>query len=921
VLEALEDRTLPSAAGLWLPFSLSGPGNSPSGAWSAEAVQSDGKILVAGVISDGSGSRVGVLSRFDPNGVLDASFGDGGTIETPFMGDGALALDIAANGDIVVVGEAANGPATVSGSPPTAGSPAALSLVVVRFTPNGKLDARFGTDGEVPTLLPAGQGVSVGLTVEADGMILLADVLPGETTVMVASIESTGSLNAAFGSAGVATLSLGPDSDGSGQEAQGDKIDVRVNRNGVQISGLLMGFTSLGNATGPAASALQAPDGGFPAQVPWFQANQPGPPTARPLPTRFFAPAFPDYLSAALVSPTVLSDGTDLFPLASALPDPVPAAPMLSPSTAGLPAYLTSTEPGNGEYDVSAWSLPPLPSNASVQPSAAAKYELTTSFIAVPPGRDETLLVPWLREENRADSVTVTGVSLAQGAGEQESEQITAAFAGPNPQTSTNEERDRLHARDISWRPWVILLIGFLANNNRGSRETGTISPLLAQARSTGDDCLNRLNDCVTSGGQGSPKTRITTGLRRSSPSHVRGMVRSARWSIVCAAGPNQDHHCAKFAPCCHKLGASANNMVAAERGCSAGVVAACQHLCSRSVDTLLSSPACTLLRDAMAQIRPFEFKISKETQVCPYFKTAYFNSFLSMEGVGPSQNAKLSIALRVWLEEVTPNTPANDYIDWPNMLDVRDKKWYALERWPAGLYEHFRQIVQKQAQDFWSNQDPTFGNSGMCLMPVGDWDGLDWPPCNPTHRLNVDCDFTWVWATGKPDAHTMFYCVYPKSPPPPAVFQPTVFGSPGTATRTGVGLLTWECANRESWCSVQDLARITKGRWEPIMVRKIIPHEIGHTLGMPHIGVSVGTPECIASILGPDPDPNIDPCYYGSTQEDSKNIMSRFGSKVSFVNALPWLLRLNEHTHTSPKDWMICMGQRPPTPLSLLQK
>jgi hypothetical protein len=43
------------------------------------------------------------------------------------------------------------------------------------------------------------------------------------------------------------------------------------------------------------------------------------------------------------------------------------------------------------------------------------------------------------------------------------------------------------------------------------------------------------------------------------------------------------------------------------------------------------------------------------------------------------------------------------------------------------------------------------------------------------------------------------------------------------------------------------------------------------------------------------------------------------WGRRLTFVNVLPWLLRLTEHTRTDPGQWMISMNKQAPTPLSSL--
>ena len=322
---------------------------------------------------------------------------------------------------------------------------------------------------------------------------------------------------------------------------------------------------------------------------------------------------------------------------------------------------------------------------------------------------------------------------------------------------------------------------------------------------------------------------------------------------------------------------------------------------------------------------------VSKETLVHPWMGPAYFNSSLDTNGISATQNAKLTIHLRLWLEWVKPKTPKNAFIDWPKVKNFYNNQWVPwLVEWDSNDLEPFKFTLKKNLDSFWGSSDPTSGNPGFCLMPIG-WTGLDWPLGNsPTHRANVDCDFEIVYSKGPDDAHVMFYCV---TLVPPALRKPLVplmhFLKPGTEDTTGVGLIAKENSSAYGVCG-DPSAKVPAGT-SPVQVCFLAAHEIGHGLGMPHIGVSKGSRQCMEDALGSNfvqkiltevglraPDQDVISCYIGDTNEDAQNIMG-FGRKVTFANAMPWLLRLTEHTHTRPEQWMICMGKRSPTPLSWL--
>src|SRR5437870_3563768 len=73
---------------------------------SALALQSDGKIVVAG-FSGAGGRQDFAVARYNPDGSLDPSFGSGGRVLTDFGGDDeASALALQSDGKIVVAGSA-----------------------------------------------------------------------------------------------------------------------------------------------------------------------------------------------------------------------------------------------------------------------------------------------------------------------------------------------------------------------------------------------------------------------------------------------------------------------------------------------------------------------------------------------------------------------------------------------------------------------------------------------------------------------------------------------------------------------------------------------------------------------------------------------------------------------------------------------
>ncbi|MDQ3220105.1 MAG: CHRD domain-containing protein [Acidobacteriota bacterium] len=157
----------------------------------AVAVQPDGRIVVAGINSNGSNNDF-VIMRYYPNGTLDDTF-DGanngnGIVITP-IGSGdeeAYGLVIQPDGKIIVAGRTSNGSNT--------------DFAVVRYNTNGTLDATFDGDGIAITPIGSGSETARSVAVQPDGKIVVAgySVVGSNNDFAVVRYESNGSLDSTF---------------------------------------------------------------------------------------------------------------------------------------------------------------------------------------------------------------------------------------------------------------------------------------------------------------------------------------------------------------------------------------------------------------------------------------------------------------------------------------------------------------------------------------------------------------------------------------------------------------------------------------------------------------------------------------------------------------------------------------------------
>jgi uncharacterized delta-60 repeat protein len=208
----LEERTLLSAGDLDPTFGNGGlvttgfPG-SPSLRAQSVALQADGRVVVVGFASSSSRSFQMAVARYDSDGTLDSTFGNGGTVATSFPGwPEAYAGGVAVqpDGEIVVAGYTASG----------SGEARHYQMALARYNADGSLDESFGTSGLVTTPFPGySSAIANALALQPDGRIVVAGKastppqVPSDR-IAVARYNPDGSLDRSFGSGGTLVTEL-----------------------------------------------------------------------------------------------------------------------------------------------------------------------------------------------------------------------------------------------------------------------------------------------------------------------------------------------------------------------------------------------------------------------------------------------------------------------------------------------------------------------------------------------------------------------------------------------------------------------------------------------------------------------------------------------------------------------------------------
>jgi uncharacterized delta-60 repeat protein len=196
-------------ADLDLTFGQAGFVRTAFGHWNdygqTSALQPDGKLLVISTATNLSEYFAEFsVARFNSDGTRDLSFGVGGYVNTPFRKGGSFAnaFTVQPDGKIVVVGWI-----RYDGSYP---GDTRHEVAIARYNPDGSLDTSFGTGGKqtvkAGTYLHYNDNARA-VAIQEDGKILvLADIGPGSIGRGILRLNTDGSVDNAFGSAGVLPL-------------------------------------------------------------------------------------------------------------------------------------------------------------------------------------------------------------------------------------------------------------------------------------------------------------------------------------------------------------------------------------------------------------------------------------------------------------------------------------------------------------------------------------------------------------------------------------------------------------------------------------------------------------------------------------------------------------------------------------------
>jgi uncharacterized delta-60 repeat protein len=228
-------------------------GGGNNGSLGGLAIQSDGKIVVAGYMHNGT-DRDFAVYRYLSSGKLDTTFSGDGRFRFGFVAgkdDTATDLALQSNGKILIAGYAHTG------------GPVTRNFAIARLNPNGTLDATFNVDGKQMTNF-GGNDTANGLALQSDGKIVVVGEKHNLTTLLssfaIARYNPNGTLDNTFGD-------LLPTGKRNGRRVfsilagvSSSAWDVIVQRNGKIV---VVGSTQNGSGFSDFGLARLKPDGGL----------------------------------------------------------------------------------------------------------------------------------------------------------------------------------------------------------------------------------------------------------------------------------------------------------------------------------------------------------------------------------------------------------------------------------------------------------------------------------------------------------------------------------------------------------------------------------------------------------------------------------------------------------------------------------
>jgi len=248
---------------------------------------------------------------------------------------------------------------------------------------------------------------------------------------------------------------------------------------------------------------------------------------------------------------------------------------------------------------------------------------------------------------------------------------------------------------------------------------------------------------------------------------------------------------------------------------------------------------------------------------------TSKFDSHLYTDDMNAKTNARFMLRLRVFLKQ----GPVGSGVA-PGGFDSLD--------WDAKAWESFKKKFKADVQSFWSGRYWLVPNVAYPEMQFS----VKLGKSTATVQCNAFCELFVDLLDSANDAHRVVN-----------IFNIKKQDIPSFPTNS----------SNFSQHDVKEVRTLSDDKGTKC-VQRTLAHEAGHLIGLPHIGVTVGTSftdSTGTSQICTTANQNTTKCYYAPTKTDTCSVMG-IGSGLTTRQAEPWLSRIDQHTGLDKTKWTV---------------